>query len=204
MRYAERMPASPAIRSDLSESDYLAMERRSDVKHEYFRGELFAMAGASREHNLIVLNLGSELRRVLRDRPCEVYPSDMRVQVTASGLYTYPDVTVVCDPPRFTDDARDTLLNPSALFEVLSDTTEAYDRGGKFEQYRRLDSLQSYVLLSQHRPLVEAFHKQAGGGWVLHEHNAGGTLHLASLNATLAIDEIYLKVFSNTATNSSA
>ena len=149
------MPAMP--KPLLTPEEYLARERRAETKSEYLRGEVFAMAGASRAHNLIASNAAGELRQQLRDRPCEVYPSDMRVKVSPSGLYTYPDVTVVCGEPQFEDAEVDTLLNPKVLVEVLSPSTADYDRGGKFTHYRRLPSLQEYVLISQDRPLVEHY-----------------------------------------------
>src|SRR5712691_6177164 len=112
----------------MTEAEYLALERRSDEKHEFYQGEIFSMAGASREHNLIALNLGGELRQELKGRPCEAYVGDMRVRITRSGLYTYPDVVAICGEPEFLDAEVDTLLNPTVLIEVLSDSTEEYDR----------------------------------------------------------------------------
>src|ERR1044072_9754283 len=120
--------------------EYLEMERKADCKNEYFNGEIFAMGGASPRHVLIVTNVVSELRTQLKNRPCTVYSTDLRVRVSATGLYTYPDVIVVCGEPRFADDHRDTLLNPTLIVEVLSNSTKDYDRGDKFEQYRALES----------------------------------------------------------------
>jgi hypothetical protein len=130
------MTAQPKPR--YTPQEYLARERQAEVRSEYFAGEIFAMSGNSRGHNLIVTNAVGELRHRLRHRPCEVYPSNMRVKVEASGLYTYPDVTVVCGEPRFEDAEVDTLLNPMVLMEVLSKSTEAYGRGKKSAHYRRL------------------------------------------------------------------
>ena len=129
---------SSAARQDrFTPSQYLAIERESDVKHQYHRGEMFAMAGASREHNLLVANLSRVLGNQLLDRPCELYLSDMRVLIESTGLYTYPDLVVVCGQARFEDRQVDTLLNPTLIVEVLSPSTESYDRGKKFAQYRR-------------------------------------------------------------------
>lgn len=179
----------------LTPAEYLAQERRATVKSEYCQGEMFAMAGASREHNLIVGNLVREMGNRLRDRGCEVYPSDMRVKVTATGLYTYPDVTIVCGTPQFEDDAADTLLNPTVLFEVLSESTEAYDRGTKSSHYRRLASLREYVLVAQDQPHVEGYARQADGGWLLREASqVDETVALGSIAVQLPMSEIYRQI----------
>src|SRR5580698_2706245 len=125
------MNGEAAQKRSWTPDEYLAMERSSPEKHEYCDGEVFAMAGASEKHNLIVANVVGELRNLLRRRPCKVYPSDMRVKIPATGLYTYPDASIVCHRPAFEDDTADTLLNPQAIVEVLSDSTEDYDRGTK-------------------------------------------------------------------------
>jgi Uma2 family endonuclease len=179
----------------LTPAEYLAQERRAAVKSEYYQGEMFAMAGASREHNLIVGNLVRELGTRLRGRGCEVYPSDMRVKVTATGLYTYPDVTIVGGAPQFEDDAGDTLLNPTVLLEVLSESTEAYDRGTKSSHYRRLASLREYVLVAQDRPLVEGYVRQPDGGWLLHEvSQLDQTVAVGSITLQLPMSEIYRQI----------
>ena len=128
--------SSAATKIRFTAQEYLALERKSETRNEYYNGEIFAMAGASREHNLIVGNLLRDIGNQLEDRPCESYPSDMRVSIEATGLYTYPDVAVVCGEPRFQDREVDTLLNPTVIIEVLSPSTEAYDRGVKFRHYR--------------------------------------------------------------------
>lgn len=174
--------------------EYLAFERESPDKHEFLDGEISLMAGARREHDLIVVNLLAELRNGLRGRPCKAHSSDMRVHVPVTGLYTYPDVSVAC-PARFLDERQDTLVNPSVIFEVLSTSTEAYDRGAKFASYRSIPSLQDYVLLSQERALIEHFHRQEDGSWVLREARAGGSLALPSIGCILAVNEVYLDVF---------
>ncbi len=189
------MKGQVASRKGVSVAEYLAAERTSDQKHEYFRGEIFAMAGGSREHNLIATNIAGELRGALREQPCEVYSSDMRVKVEATGLHTYPDVSVVCGEPKFEEDKRDTLLNPIVIFEILSDTTEAYDRGKKFENYRAIPLFSEYVLASQNEVLVEHFVRQSDGGWVMRELRSGESITLTSIGCTLPLDEAYLKVF---------
>jgi Uma2 family endonuclease len=179
----------------LTPAEYLVRERRAEFKSEYYHGETFAMAGASREHNLIVGNLVREVGNSLKGRTCEVYPSDMRVKVAASGLYTYPDVTVVCGPPEFEDEQGDTLLNPTVLFEVLSESTEAYDRGAKSAQYRRLASLQEYVLVAQDRPQVERYVRQTDGGWMLREvTQLDQVLVLDAISIQVPLSEIYRQI----------
>jgi Uma2 family endonuclease len=183
------------IRPRLTVEEYLAHERAAEHKSEFFDGEMFAMAGASEEHVLIVANLTGELRAQLRGRPCRTYPADMRVQVSKTGLYTYPNVVVVCGEPLFEDEHRDTLLNPSLIIEVLSPSTEAYDRGGKFAHYQGLESLREYVLVAQDRCRVEQFVRQTEGQWLYSEvRDPGETIHLPSIGCDLALSEVYDKV----------
>ena len=173
---------------------YLALEREAEYKSEYVNGQIYAMSGASREHNLIAVNIVSELHANLRGQPCEAYMSDMRVKVSPTGMYTYPDVIAVCAEPRFEDAHGDTLLNPTVIIEVLSPSTEAYDRGEKFAHYRRLDSLSDYVLVSQDKARVEHYvrHGNKGSQWVLTEISGlEGVLHLASIGCELALRDIY-------------
>ena len=176
--------------------DYLAAERaQADVKHEYVDGEVFAMTGASFNHNLIVLNLGSELRTQLKSTPCHVLPSDMRVRVEAANASKYPDLVALCETPLFHDRRHDVLLNPVLIVEVLSHSTEAYDRGGKFAIYRRLPSLKEYVLVSQDRPLVEIYTRQPDSRWLLGEaEGLDGEAVLESLGCRVTLREIYAKV----------
>ncbi|MCX7854327.1 MAG: Uma2 family endonuclease, partial [Caldilineales bacterium] len=178
--------------------EYLAQERRPPGKHEVGAGQMRAMAGASRNHSLIAVNILAELRVRLRGKPCEVYPGDMRVRVRASGLYTYPDVSVVCGRPEFDDAEMDTLLNPTVLFEILSPSTEAYDRGEKFARYRQLPSLQEYVLVAQDRVAVECYRRE-GHFWVLETfENLDDTLRLPSIACELPLREVYDRIeFSN-------
>src|SRR5437763_806965 len=151
----------------LTPQQYLDRERQADFRSEFYRGEMFAMAGVSWEHTLIKDNLAGETGNQLKAGPCRVGTSDLRVKITATGLYTYPDLVVVCGEPQFEDDQFDTLLNPRALVEVLSDSTEKYDRGAKFAHYRQIPSLQEYVMVAQDRPLVERYVRQADGSWLL-------------------------------------
>ncbi|HEY3965623.1 MAG TPA: Uma2 family endonuclease [Planctomycetaceae bacterium] len=158
---------SIVAKSLLSPQEYLDRERRAPSRSEFYRGEMFAMSGASWEHTLIKDNLSREAGNQLKGGPCQVVTSDLRVKVDASGLYTYPDLVMVCDPPQFEDDVLDTLLNPRIIVEVLSESTEKYDRGSKFENYRKLSSLKEYVLVSQDRPLIERYVRQDDATWVL-------------------------------------
>jgi Uma2 family endonuclease len=176
----------------VSEAEYLARERKAESKSEYYQGEIFAMSGASRRHNVLAGNLYAALHQQLRKRPCEVYPSDMRVRVSATGLYTYPDVSVVCSEPGFVDDELDTLLNPVFLAEILSPSTEGYDRGRKSEHYRQIVSLAEYLLVAQDRIHVDLYTRQPDGIWTLKE--AGrleDTIELRSIECTVAVAELY-------------
>lgn len=178
----------------LTAEEYLAQERRSSNKHEFAGGQIRAMAGASRNHSLIEGNLIRELGNRLRGKPCEVYTSNMRVRVWMSGFYTYPDVSVVCGRPEFDDTEMDTLLNPTVLFEILSPSTEAYDRGEKFARYRRLSSLREYVLVAQDRVAVECYRRE-GDFWVLETcESLDDTLRLQSLDCELPLREVYDRV----------
>lgn len=179
----------------IAEADYLQMERQADFKSEYFDGEIFAMAGGSPQHSLITANLIRELGNQLKGRGCVVFEGNLRVKVETTGLHTYPDLTVVCGPRRFADEAQDTLVNPGLIVEVLSDSTEAYDRGKKFENYRQIPSLLEYLLVSQRAPRVEQYIRQAEGDWLLRETSQlKGILRLPTLQVELALADIYAQV----------
>lgn len=178
-----------------SPQEYLKLERKAEYKSEYFAGEIFAMSGASEEHNLIVGNVFAALHTQFRGRPCKVYASDMRVKVSKTGLYTYPDVVAVCEEAQLEDDQLDTLLNPTVLIEVLSKSTEAYDRGDKAGHYRKLPSLAEYLLISQDKPHVEHYVRQSDNRWLLSE---ASELHdivtLPAVGCTLSLADVYDKV----------
>jgi Uma2 family endonuclease len=179
----------------LSPEEYLAVERRSEGKSEYLAGEVFAMVGASKRHNLITANLIRILGNQLLDRPCNVYPSDMRVKVSPLGKYTYPDVVVACEEEEFDDEERDTLLNPVVVIEVLSESTEAYDRGRKFEHYQYIESLTEYLLVSQEPYRVEQYVRQGGQEWKYYEyHSAEDVLLISVIGCELALKDVYVKV----------
>ena len=182
-------------KTHLTPEEYLAIERKAEYKSEYFNGEMFAMAGASERHISIVANLMYIVVGQLRGRPCKAYSNDMRVRVSPTGLYTYPDVVVVCGQAQFADDQKDTLLNPTLIVEVLSESTKDYDRGGKFEHYRTLMSLSEYVLIDQDKHHVEHFVRQPENRWLLSETNRlEDTIHVSSISCDLALAEVYDKV----------
>lgn len=188
------MAAVPHL--SITPEEYLALERQADHRSEYCAGEMVAMAGAREAHNLIAWNIAGELRTQFKDRDCRAYGSDMRVKVSETGLYTYPDLSALCGASRFEDEERDTLLNPTVIVEVLSPKTEAYDRGRKFLHYRRVESLQEYVLVAQDRPHVELFVRHGESGeWVFTEISGPeGVLRLGSVGAEIPLSEIYDKV----------
>jgi Uma2 family endonuclease len=175
--------------------EYLAFERQSELRHEYLDGEVFAMTGASRAHNLIAGNIFREIGNQLRRRPCEAYMEGMRVR-TPAGLFTYPDVVVVCGEPRFDDSELDTLLNPTLIVEVLSPSTEAYDRGKKARQYESIPSLQEYVLVAQSRIRVEQWSRDGGDSWRQREiDQLSEGLDLQSIRCKLLLGDVYERVF---------
>src|SRR5262245_54952093 len=158
---------SAAPKRKLTTAEYLAFERNAEQKHEFVNGEMFAMAGASPEHNSVTENLSIEIGSRLKGGPCRTYSRDLRVKVHRTGLYTYPDLIVVCGKPEFDPLHRDTLVNPQVVFEVLSPSTESYDRGAKFRHYQQLPSVREYVLVSQDRAQVDRFVRQPDETWVL-------------------------------------
>lgn len=175
--------------------EYLEIDRKAERKSQYFDGEVFMMAGESPRHNLIVANLLRELGNQLKGRRCTAYASELRTKVDPSGLYTYPDISVICDEPRFDDEGRDTVLNPTLIIEVLSESTEAYDRGAKFGQYRKIDSLRQYILVEQERAHIEIYTRQPEDHWVLADFEALETeAPLESIDCRLRLAEVYDKV----------
>ena len=179
----------------ITPEEYLHRERKAEFRSEYFRGEMFAMAGASANHNLIVLNAGSHLREQLKKKPCRVYPNDLKLRIESTGLYTYPDLSVVCGEPQLESDSGEVLLNPVVLVEVLSDSTEAYDRGKKFEHYRTIPSLQHYVLIAQDRHSIDCFTRSTDGSWNLTScQGLDGKIKLDAVDSELIGAEVYDKV----------
>jgi Uma2 family endonuclease len=176
----------------ITPEEYLAMERQALTKSEYLRGEVYAMAGASYVHTTIASNTLVALAPQLKRRSCKVHGSDLRINVRATSFYAYPDIVVICGQPQFEDRQRDTLLNPSVIFEILSRSTEGYDRGEKFAHYRLLESLTDYVLVSQNRPLVEHYPRQQDESWLLKSYDGlDAVLSLPSVGCELPLAEIY-------------
>ena len=200
--------AAHAAQTRLTPEEYIAFERKAlpdseIIRHEYLNGELIAMSGASRAHNLITGNIFGELRTLLRGSGCETYANEMRVSSPLTSSYFYPDVVVVCEEPRFEDDVFDTLLNPIILVEVLSPSTEAYDRGEKFAHYRQLASLQEYILVAQDKVFVEHYRRQekqgtapvTGKDWIFTDfQELEEILSLTSIQCDLPLQEIYERV----------
>lgn len=176
-------------------ADYLAFERQSETRHEFRQGAVVAMAGASRVHNLIVAALSAKLYAQIEERPCELYSENMRVKVSATGLYTYPDVIVTCEPPRFEDAHGDSLLNPAFIAEIVSPSTEAYDRGEKFRHYRALPALRTYVLIAQRMVLLECFERQADDSWKLTAFSdPAAQVDFPAIACAITLGDLYRKV----------
>ncbi len=187
----------------LTQEEYLAFERESEVKHEYVAGEIIAMAGASRRHNLIQMDTGTTLNLQLRERDCEIYPSDMRVKVGALSIYTYPDITVVCGDSELEDAEQDTLLNPTVIIEILSPSTERYDRELKFHRYQLIRSLRDYLLIAQDRPAIEHYVRGDDRRWSLSLHaGLSERVTLRSIDCSLALAEVYRKIRFDSAASS--
>lgn len=174
--------------------EYYALERRAAYKSEYYKGEIFAMSGGTARHSLISLNIAGEIRQRLKGKPCRAYESNLRLKVAATGLRTYPDASIYCGPLQFDDEdpGVETAVNPTVLFEVLSKSTEAYDRGEKADHYRQIATLRAYVLVSQSAAHVEIYQRQPDGNWLLHvEKSLGATLPIPAIGVELPLTEIY-------------
>jgi Uma2 family endonuclease len=188
------MSAVPALKL-ISIEDYLSLEESADEKHEYYRGEIVAMAGGTIAHNQIVSNTVSEINFFLRDKNCQVFPSDLKVHNEANTLFTYPDISIVCGEPQKWQDRNDTITNPVVIIEVLSESTQLYDRGLKFKLYRSIPSLKEYLLLSSLEYLVEHYTKQAEDAWNFRElSNPDDRLTIESIDFSCPIKELYRNV----------
>lgn len=176
----------------ITPEQYLAIERAAEIKSEYYDGQMFAMSGGTLPHALIGLNLGSAARNALQGRNCHAVNSDLRMRISPHGPFVYPDVTIYCGSAILADDYRDILLNPAVVFEVLSKSSEAYDRGFKFAQYRTIESLREYVLVSQTEPRMEVFLRQSDGSWNLREFvGMDAVCHLAGIDCNIALADVY-------------
>jgi Uma2 family endonuclease len=185
----------PQTSLGLTEEEYLRMERAAEFKSEFFEGEMFAMAGGTAQHSLIATNLAAEFRQRLKGGACVAYNSDLRIKIEATGLFTYPDLSVICGALEFANASDDTVANPTLLAEVLSDSTEAYDRGKKFEHYRQIPALLEYLLVSQREPRLELYTCQPGGRWLLSEAvGMEATLVIPSLRISISLAEVFAQV----------
>jgi Uma2 family endonuclease len=179
----------------VTEDEYLKLERAAEFRSEFHDGHIYAMSGGSIPHGQIIGNLSRELGVALLNKPCSVMPNDVRVRIQPGRFYTYPDIIVVCGPIAVADDQNDTLLNPTLLIEVLSDSTEAYDRGRKFAHYRQLESLQEYALVSQNRASVEIFRRQPSGDWLLSASTGLDAIcRFESVGCQIPLAEVYHRV----------
>jgi len=179
------------VRSHVTYAEYVAFEREATEKHEFLRGEIFAMAGGTPEHAALGAAVIAALTNALRDRHCRVFGPDLRIRIEKTDLATYPDVSVVCGKLELASDDDHAVTNPTVIVEVLSDSTEARDRGDKFAHYRRISSLREYLLVAQNEPRLELYRRTDAGTWELFEAHTGETLVLASIDAHLETDEIY-------------
>ncbi|SLM31494.1 conserved hypothetical protein [Desulfamplus magnetovallimortis] len=185
----------PQTKNKMTREEYLEFEKDSEFRNEYYGGEIFAMVGARRNHNRISSNTSSILWNKLLSTPCEVFSSDMRVKIEAIEKYTYPDIVVACDRINFLEDELDSLLNPVVIIEILSESTESYDRGLKFTHYRLIESLQEYILISQYHCQVEKFKRDQGGFWVYSStESLEKIVKLDSIECELPLSEIYHRV----------
>ena len=180
------------IESFATPEEYLALERAADFKSEYYAGEIVAMSGASFRHERIVVNLAATVHRILRGKPCQPNGGNLRVRVRRTN-FVYPDLTVVCGEPRFADSEHlDTILNPTVIFEILSPSTEANDRGIKWRLYQQIESLEHYVLIHQDSARVEVHTRQNDVDWILHaEEGLAGRIALPAIGAEIALADLY-------------
>ncbi len=178
----------------ITEEEYFELEENSEVKHEYFYGEIFAMAGAKNNHNLLVVNLTGILYNHFKSKPCYVYPSDMRVSVEKGKYYTYPDISIVCGKREFLDKNETTLTNPNLIIEALSYSTEKYDRRKKFQSYRTIPSLNTYILVATDYKQIEVYSKTGNNSWTLTDPDANQKNYIPSLDFTLDLNEVYQKI----------
>lgn len=183
------------IRKFFSPEDYFAMEEEAEYRSEYFRGELFAMAGGTPNHNRLMLDFANLLNTGFKGRSFEAFASDLRVEIDKEKHYAYPDVAVICGEIAFAENRKDTVCNPALIAEILSDSTKDYDRGSKFLAYRNIRTFQDYVLISQNEIHIEHFSKEKEGIWRLREYvHPEEMLTVESLDISLPIREIYTRV----------
>jgi len=185
----------PQQSTKVTPKEYLEFEKNSEFKHEYFDGEIFAMVGGRRNHNIISSNITGELRNRLKETHCMVFSSDMRVKIEKIKKYTYPDIVVACGKMQFLEDELDSLINPVAIIEILSDSTEAYDRGMKFQHYQLIESLQEYILVSQYSCQVERYIRNKDNSWNYTPFtDMEQSFKISSIECELPLSEIYYRV----------
>ncbi len=178
--------------SFVSPEEYLATERAAQQKHQYFKGEVLAMSGASIAHNGIFHNVYGQLFNHLKGKDCKPYGSDLRIHIPENSLFTYPDISIICGPPVITDEVADTVTNPTIIIEILSKSTADYDRGGKFSLYRSIPSLKEYILIDSTQISVEVFTKQDNQHWLLTEYKQmNETLLIQTIGLSLSLGQIY-------------
>jgi Uma2 family endonuclease len=181
-------------RKMITVTEYLELERTSEEKHEYYKGEIFAMAGGKRVHTVIAGNILTKINIQIEKKPCIAFGSDLKVRVKQDGLFTYPDLSALCGEEKYLDEKQDTLLNPSLIIEVLSQSTENYDRGKKFALYRELESLREYVLVASDYKKVEIFRRTANNEWFLSDPKENEPIFFESINCSVLYEDIYNKV----------
>lgn len=187
-----REPAIAYGKQKFTVEEYLELENASEEKHEYYQGEIFDMAGGKQEHNLVTMNLYRELGNKLRGKPCRPNNSETRIHIKTNGLFTYPDVSIVCGKPEYLNDDEFNLLNPSVIFEVLSPSTKSYDRGDKFKLYRAIPTLREYILIDPDKINVEAYYINGDNEWALRELNEiSESLSIQTVGITLPLTDIY-------------
>jgi len=176
----------------VSPEEYVAMERVSRQKHDYFQGEVFAMSGASLEHNIIAKNINTQVLPFLKGKLCDMFGSDLRIHIPENTLYTYPDFSIICGKPETADNDKDSIINPSVIIEVLSKSTEDYDRGGKFHLYRSIKSLKEYILIDSLHSCAEIYTRQSDNTWILKEFtNSTDSFTISTIGLTLFLKDIY-------------
>lgn len=191
------MRDAAALERGFSYGEYLALEASSDARHEWYDGVVYAMAGGTLDHSALCASMIAALSVALAGKPCRVFTSDGRVRVKATGLATYPDVSVACGRAERDPDDANALVNPVVLVEVLSDSTEDWDRGGKFAHYRRVPSLRDYLIVAQGEALIEHHSRNDDGSWTMRELRAGDVATLTGVSATIAVDDVYRDPFAS-------
>src|SRR5438046_2727493 len=174
----------------VSPEEYLSLERASEIKHEYYKGEVYAMSGASWKHNVIVKNINTIILPFLKGKPCNMFGSDLRIHIPENTLYTYPDFSIICGKAETTDD--DNITNPSVIIEILSKSTKDYDRGTKFNLYRSIETLKEYILIDSTSMIVEIYAKQNDNSWNLKEYKQlSDSFHISTIGLTLFLKDVY-------------